>query len=54
MKLQNQLQDIRAIEDFKDTDVTVDEGETKKSVVVTNSINVVNAMSKLYMIVVVA
>lgn len=54
VKLQNQLQDIRAIEDFKDTDVTVDKGETKKSVVVNNHINVVNAMSKLYMTVVVA
>lgn len=54
VKLRNDLQDIRAIENFTDSDVTVEQGDTKKSVVVTNNITVVNAMGKLYMTVVVA
>ncbi len=54
VKLRQELQDIRAIEDFTDSDVTVEQGDTKKAVVVTNSITVVNAMGKLYMTVVVA
>lgn len=49
-----QLQDIRAIEDFSDTDVTVSQGDTKKSVVIEDSITVVNTMAQLYMTVVVA
>ena len=49
-----QLQDIRAIEDFKDSDVVVEQGNTKKSVVVTDAVVVVNAMSKLYMLVTVS
>lgn len=49
-----QLQDIRAIENFADSDVTVEQGNTKKSVVVTDAVTVVNAMSKLYMTVTVA
>lgn len=49
-----QLEQIRAIENFSDADVTVLPGETKKSVVVTDYITVVNAMSKLYMTVTVA
>lgn len=49
-----QLAEIRAIEDFSDSDVTVEQGETKKSVVVTDAVTVVNAMSKLYMTVTVA
>jgi hypothetical protein len=43
------LQVIRAIEDFADTDVTVAQGETKKAVVVSDAVTVVNAMEKLYM-----
>lgn len=49
-----QLQDIRAIENFSDSDVVVERGNTKKSVVVTDTIEVVNAMGKLYMTVTVA
>lgn len=49
-----QLQEIRAIENFSDSDVTVEQGNTKKSVVVTDFITVVNAMSKLYMTVTVS
>ena len=44
-----QLEEIRAIEDFADSDVVVEQGNTKKSVVVTDAVTVVNAMSKLYM-----
>ena len=43
------LQNIRAIENFSDTDVQVDQGETKKAVVVADAVTVVNAMEKLYM-----
>lgn len=49
VKHHEQLQDIRAIENFSDSDVTVEQGSTKKSVVVTDLVTVVNAMSKLYM-----
>ncbi len=54
VKHHEQLQEIRAIEGFSDSDVTVEQGATKKSVVVTDLITVVNAMSKLYMTVEVA
>ncbi len=43
------LQNIRAIENFLDADVTVMQGETKKAVVVSDAVTVVNAMEKLYM-----
>lgn len=49
VKHHEQLQEIRAIENFSDADVTVEQGSTKKSVVVTDLVTVVNAMSKLYM-----
>ena len=54
VKIRQQLQDLGAIENFKDSDVSITAGNTKKSVVVTNAIEVVNAMSKLYMTVTVA
>lgn len=54
VKHHEQLQEIRAIENFSDADVTVDQGDTKKSVVVTDLVTVVNAMGKLYMTVTVA
>lgn len=54
VKHHEQLQEIRAIEGFSDADVTVAQGETKKSVVVTDSVTVVNAMGRLYMTVTVA
>ncbi len=44
-----QLQDIRAIENFKPEDVTVEKGDTKKAVVVTDYVSPVNAMAQLYM-----
>lgn len=49
-----QLETIRAIENFSDADVTVEQGDTKKAVVVKDYVTVVNAMSKLYMTVTVA
>lgn len=53
-KIREDLQTIRAIEDFTDADVSVEPGDTKKSVRVTSTVNVVNAMGQLYMTVVVA
>ncbi len=54
VKHHEKLQEIRAIEDFHDTDVTIEQGSTKKSVVVTDAVTVVNSMSRLYMTVTVA
>ena len=44
-----ELQDIRAIENFSGENVTVEKGDTKKSVVVTDYVTPVNAMEQLYM-----
>lgn len=49
VKHHRQLMDIRAIEDFSEDDVVVEQGDSKKSVVVTDYVTVVNAMAKLYM-----
>lgn len=49
VKHHEQLQDIRAIENFTDEDVKVSQGDTKKAVVVQDAMTVVNAMAKLYM-----
>lgn len=54
VKHHEQLQNIRAIENFADTDVTVSQGDTKKAVIVTDVVTVVNAMAQLYMTVTVA
>lgn len=54
VKLRQALQDMGAIENFADSDVSIAQGETKKSVVVTSAITVVNAMGKLYETVTVA
>lgn len=48
------LQRLRAIEEFKPDDVTVEKGETKKSVVVTDLVTPINAFGQLYMTVTVA
>jgi hypothetical protein len=48
------LQTIRAIENFSDSDVTVGPGNTKRSVVVNDRITPVNAMEQLYMTCVIA
>lgn len=49
VKLRKELERIRAIENFAETDVSVLPGDTKKAVVVENAVTVVNAMSKMYM-----
>ncbi|MCR5777266.1 MAG: phage tail sheath family protein [Lachnospiraceae bacterium] len=49
VKHHEQLEKLRAIEDFEDKDVVVSQGDTKKAVVVDDVITVVNAMTKLYM-----
>lgn len=49
VKIRQELQTLRAIENFSETDITVSQGSTKKAVVVENAITVVNAMSKMYM-----
>ncbi|MDE5588725.1 MAG: phage tail sheath family protein [Acetatifactor sp.] len=49
VKIRKELLKLRAIENFSDTDVSVSQGETKKSIVVESTITVVNAMSQMYM-----
>ena len=44
-----ELQNIRAIENFSSDNVTVAQGDTKKAVVVTDYVTPVNAMAQLYM-----
>lgn len=44
-----QLQSIRAIEDFDPENVTVERGESKKAVVVADHVTPVNAMEQVYM-----
>lgn len=46
-----ELQRVRAIQDFKAENVTVQQGDTKKAVAVSDYVNPVNAMSQLYMVV---
>ena len=54
VKMREDMQTIRAIENFRSEDVVVEPGDTKKSVKVTDSIEVINTMAKLYMTTVVA
>jgi hypothetical protein len=54
VKHHEQLQEIRAIENFSDKDITVEQGNTKRAVVVQDLVTVVNAMARLYMTVTVA
>ena len=54
VKHHENLESIGAIEEFSDSDVVVEQGNTKKSVVVKDAVTIVNAMSKLYMTVTVA
>lgn len=49
VKIRQEMQTLGAIENFTDKDITIEQGDTKKSVVVTAYITVVNAMGKLYM-----
>ena len=54
VKHHEQLQAIRAIEGFTDSDVTIEAGETKSSVIVNDNVKTINARSQLYMAVEVA
>lgn len=49
ISIANQLQELRALEDFDSDDVTVEQGDSKKSVVVNVSLTPVTAMAQLYM-----
>lgn len=49
VKHHEQLEDIRAIENFSEEDVTVEQGDVKRAVVVYDKVTVVNAMAQLYM-----
>lgn len=49
VKHHNQLQDIRAIQDFNPDDVTVNQGDKKNSVVVGDAVSIIVGMAKLYM-----
>lgn len=49
VKIRKELQDMGAIENFSDSDVTVEQGDTKKSVIANSAVTIVNAMSQLYM-----
>lgn len=48
-----EYQQIQAIENFEDTDITVAIGNDKKSVTINSAVQIINAMEKLYMTVVV-
>lgn len=49
VKHHEQLLKIGAIENFKDDDIVIYQGETKQSVVIQDNITIVNAMSQIYM-----
>ena len=49
VKHHQELQTIRAIEDFEPENVVVSQGNTKKAVVVDDAVIPVNAMAQLYM-----
>lgn len=49
VKHRQQLQEIRAIENFSDADVKVRQGNDKKTIEVDGAIQVINTMAKLYM-----
>jgi len=54
VSLYKEYQTIQAIENFDSKEITVEQGNDKKSVVVNSTIQPVNAMEKLYMSVIVA
>lgn len=49
VKLHEDMQNIRAIENFTDEDVSVAQGDDKKSVVIHDAIEPIGTMAKLYM-----
>ncbi|SES68588.1 phage tail sheath family protein [[Clostridium] polysaccharolyticum] len=54
VKYYQELEKLRAIENFNPDTLSVEQGNTHKSVVVSNPVTVVNAMAQLYMTVIVA
>lgn len=54
VKIHQELNDLQAIEGFESGHISVDQGDTKKAVVVNSAITVVNTMTKLYMKTVIA
>ena len=50
VKYHERLQGVRAIENFSSNDITVIEGDTKRSVVVNEAITPINCMTQLYMV----
>lgn len=54
VKYYKELENIRVIEDFKIDDVSVEFGNDKKIVIVSDVVKVINVMSKFYMIVLVS
>lgn len=52
VKHHESLQSIRAIENFSDSDLVIEQGESKKAVVVQDTVTVINTMAQLYMTVV--
>lgn len=54
VKIRQELQKMGAIENFTDSDVVIEQGDSRKAVIVTSSVQVINAMSKLYMTVTVS
>jgi hypothetical protein len=54
VKHHEELQTIRAIENFNEEEVVVSQGDSKKAVVINDVVTVVNTMAKLYMTVTVA
>lgn len=54
VKHHKELETIQAIEGFKADDVKIEQGDSKKSVVVSDAVTVVSAMAQLYMTVSVA
>lgn len=54
VKHHRELEDMRAIENFDSSLLTVEQGTSKRSIVVNDAVTVINAMSQLYMTVVVS
>ncbi len=54
VKYYQELEKLRAIENFNPDTLSVEQGNTHKSVIVSNPVTVVNAMAQLYMTVIVA
>ena len=49
VKIDQELNDRNALENFDSGDITVEQGDDKKSVLVSSAITIVNTMEKLYM-----